>query len=392
MIDYALARRDFLRLSAAAAASAPMFARAADPLRIGFLSPLSGPLARVADTNRNALLMAIDEINAAGGLLGRKVEMVAEDSQMSVKVSLDKARKMIQRDGVTMITGMVLPFEREAAIQAAAGSESMVIHPNFDEGRCHAQLLTTGPATNQRVSPVIEWAAKNVGKRMAVLASDLGTNRQILVPQLEAAMKRHGGEVVSVRYFPFGTTDYGPVLQQIQALAPDFVWHSIGDDPLTFVKQYRSFGMRPQLVTDIMHESIAVTTQGASTGAIAVTSYMMNLQNAENRKFLDTYTARFPNSTPLRVSGRVVMLPMGECTYTGMRVYAQAVKAAGKTNVSAVKAALPSQEVMSPRGRVSVGADATHLMSSVFIGRVQSDNNFELLSTFAPVPAVCSVA
>jgi ABC-type branched-subunit amino acid transport system substrate-binding protein len=170
------------------------------------------------------------------------------------------------------------------------------------------------------------------------------------------------------------------------------VWHSITDDPITFVKQYKSFGMKAQLVTDIIHESIAVATRGASTGIIGVTSYMMSLANAENKRFLDSYTARYPNSTPLRVGGNVVMMPMGESAYTGARLYAQAVKAANSTDVAMIKRAMQGLTVDAPRGKVRVGPGATHLLSPTFVAQVGQDNTFQLLSAFDPIAASCTTS
>lgn len=392
----ALSRRSFVQsagvLCASAVVGAPGVALAAQGVKIGFLGPLSGPLARVAETNRNALAIAVDEINATGGLLGREVEVVSEDSQMSTKVSLDKARKLIGRDQVSVLIGMVLPFEREAALQAASAAKRLVIYPNFDEGRCHPQLLTTGLALNQRVEPAVEWVTKNVGKKFAVLASDLGSNRQGLVPQLQAALERHGGSVVSVRYFPFGTSDYGPVFQQLQGQAPDVIWHSIGDDPITFVKQYRSFGMKPQLLTDITHESLAIATEGASVGNIGVSAYFMSLDNPTNKRFLETFTERFPHTTPHRVGGHVVMLPHGESTYVGAKLYGEAVKRAGSTDVAKVKQALEKIAIDAPRGPVRVAANGTHLHCATLLGRARPDNTFEQLGSFGPVAAACAAS
>ncbi len=177
-------RRALLRGMAAilACGTAPAAVRAAAPLKIGLLTPFSGPLARVAEANRNCLMMAVDEINAAGGLLGQALQIVSEDSQMSAKVSLDKARKLLAGDGVAMVTGMVLPFEREAVLQVASRYRRLVVYPNFDEGRCHPLLLTTGLASNQRVVPLIDWAVAQAGKSFFVLASDIGSNRSTLLP------------------------------------------------------------------------------------------------------------------------------------------------------------------------------------------------------------------
>lgn len=384
-------RRTLLRGAAAgmACSVAPALVRAAEPMRIGVLAPFSGPLARVAETNRNCLKLAVDEINAAGGLLGQPVKIVVEDTQMSAKVALDKARKLLVGDGVSMITGMVLPFEREAALQVAGRVQRLVVFPNFDEGRCHPLLLTTGLSSNQRVDPLIDWASKNGGKSFFVLVSDIGSNRSVLVPQIQAAIERSGGKLLGIRYFPFGTRDYGPVLQQIQGLSPDVVWHSIGDDPVSFVKQYRSFDMKPQLITDITHESLAMATEGASAGNVGVSPYFMAVQTPENLRFLEAYTRQFADSTPLRVGGHVVMLPHGESTYTGMKLFAAAVAKTGRADASSVKAAVSGVVINAPRGRVVLGPGGTHLDGVALVARARVDGTFQLLDTTQTVPVRC---
>ncbi|WP_321948197.1 ABC transporter substrate-binding protein, partial [Burkholderia cenocepacia] len=139
-------RRDFSRsalwgaLGAFSAAVCPNLVRAAAPIKIGLLAPLSGPLTRVGETNRHCAMLAIEEINAAGGLLGRPLELAVEDTQMSTAVTLEKARQLLMRDEVAMLTGMVLPSEREAALQAAKTAARLVVYPNFDEGRCDPLL------------------------------------------------------------------------------------------------------------------------------------------------------------------------------------------------------------------------------------------------------------
>ncbi|UMT86273.1 ABC transporter substrate-binding protein [Paracidovorax citrulli] len=375
-----------------ACGTAPAAVRAAAPLKIGLLTPFSGPLARVAEANRNCLMMAVDEINAAGGLLGQALQIVSEDSQMSAKVSLDKARKLLAGDGVAMVTGMVLPFEREAVLQVASRYRRLVVYPNFDEGRCHPLLLTTGLASNQRVVPLIDWAVAQAGKSFFVLASDIGSNRSTLLPQIEAAIQARGGRLLGTRFFPFGTRDYGPALQQIQGLGADVVWHSIGDDPVSFVKQYRSFGMKPQLITDIAHESLAMSTEGALAGTVGVSSYFMGVENPENQRFLDTYTRRFSDATPLRVGGHVVMLPHGESTYAGAKLFAAAAGRAGSIEADAVKKALPGVSLRMPRGAVGVDAGASHLQCQTMIGRARKDGGFDLLGAAPSIQAQCGAA
>jgi ABC-type branched-subunit amino acid transport system substrate-binding protein len=358
-----------------------------ESIKIGLLAPLSGALAFVGQTNRNCLALAIQEINAAGGVLGRRVEMVAEDGQMSSKVNVDKARKLISSDNVVAIIGTVLPSEREAVLQIAAASNRLVIHPNSDEGRCHPNLLTTGLAASQTIETAIPWLAKNVGKRAYFIASDLGTNRNVVAPTLKAALEKAGGALVGEQYFSFGTRDFGPALQQIRSLSPDLVWHLIGDDPITLVKQYGSFGVRATLVSSIANEPINVATDGSAVGMLAVSPYFMSLQNAANKKFLETYTAQYSDFTPRRIGGLVTMLPHGEHTYCGARILAEAIRIAGSTELDKVKGAFDSVALDLPQGPVKVAK--SHLLTSTYVGRAREDHNFETLADLGVIPPTC---
>ncbi|KWO47996.1 branched-chain amino acid ABC transporter substrate-binding protein [Burkholderia sp. MSMB1459WGS] len=388
-------RRDFSRMTmlgvvgALAATTYPTRARAVAPIKIGLLAPLSGPLTRVGETNRHCAALAIEEINAAGGLLGRPLQLAVEDTQMSTTVTLEKARQLFMRDEAAMITGMVLPAEREAALQAARGAARLVIYPNFDEGRCDPQLLSTGLSVAQRVEPLIGWLMRAGGKSVSAVVSDVGSNRKVLIPSLEAAVTRHGGRFLSVYWLPFGTRDYGAVLQRIAGEQPQLVWHSVGDDPVTFVKQYRSFAMKPQLVTDIAHESLSIATAGASTGIVGVSSYFMSLDSSENRTFLARYTARVADTHVPRLGSYAVMLPHGECTYAGVRLFAQAVRAAGSLDVTRVKSVLPGISLDLPRGKAGVSQGGDHVTCEARIAQARADNSFAVLDSIGPIQAVC---
>jgi ABC-type branched-subunit amino acid transport system substrate-binding protein len=385
-----MGRRIVLRglASSAALISAPAILRAEDTIKVGFLGPLSGALAFVGQTNQNCLALAVDEANAAGGLNGRKLEIVAEDSQMSTRTTLEKARKLFGSDGVAMITGAVLPSEREAMLSVATSAKKLVFYPNFDEGRCHPSLVTTGLAVNQSIPPTVDWLTANVGKSIYVLASDLGTNRDVLIPAIKSAIEAKGGRVAGVQLFPFGTRDFGPALQQVKEASVDMVWHAIGDDPVTFVKQYRSFDMKPQLVTNLVHESIAAATEGAATGALSVESYFMSIDNSANRKLLDTYTARYSASIGRAVRGKTVVLPMGERTYESLKIWAEAVRLAGSLDADKIRSAFPQLEIEAPRGSIRIDASG-RILCETLLGRVQPDNGIETIARLGRFDAKC---
>jgi ABC-type branched-subunit amino acid transport system substrate-binding protein len=387
-----ITRRRFGVLAAglAGVTAFPAILRAADPIKIGFLGPLSGALAFVGQTNQNCLNLAVSEINEAGGITGRKLEVIAEDSQMSTKTTLDKARKLFQSDGVVAVTGMVLPSEREAALSIAVQAKRHVLYPNFDEGRCHPNLICTGLSTNQSTIPMVQWLAKNVGKKIYVVASDLATNRDIMLNSLKTELEAQGGTLAGAQFFPFGTRDFGPALQQVAAANPDIVWHAIGDDPITFVKQYHSFGMKPQLVTPLVHESIAAATEDASIGNIGVESSYMSVDTEANRAFVEAYSKRFADFTPRRVRGKVVILPHGEKTYVSAKLLAEAIRLGGGTDYDALRAGFGKVTLAAPRGTVKVDLAASHLTCDTLVGMVMPDRGIDVIARLGPIAPVCT--
>lgn len=385
-------RRRLLQAGATAAtiSAFPGILRAADTVRIGFLAPLSGALAMVGQSNQNCLTLAVDEINAAGGLAGRKLEIVAEDSQMSTKTSVDKARKLFTQDNVIAVTGMVLPSEREAVLSVATAVQGLVLYPNFDEGRCHRSLITTGLAANQSTVPMAKWLTDHVGKSMAILASDLGTNRDIFGRMFKGTFERAGGQIQSIQYFPFGTRDFGPALQQIQAAKPDIVWHAIGDDPITFIKQYASFGMKPQLVTQLAHESIAAATEGAATGVISVESSFMSVDTPANKAFIAAHDKRFANFTPRRVRGHVTLLPHNERTYVSAKLLAEAVRRGGGIGFEEIRRGMADATLDAPRGSLRVDAASGHMLCDTLVGKVAADGGIDVIERLAPTAPACT--
>jgi ABC-type branched-subunit amino acid transport system substrate-binding protein len=392
-VDKGLDRRTLLKMATAGVAvgaiGCPAIIRASAPVRIGLLSPLSGPLAFVGQTAQNCMTLAIREVNAAGGILGEQVEMIAEDSQMSTSASVTKSRKMISSDGVALITGMVLPGELQAALQVASAAQRMVFYPNFSDGRCNPNLLSMGLQPNQTIEPLTEWILKNVGKKVFVISSDLTNLRNVSVPKIKASFEAAGGAMLAAQFFPFGTRDFGPVLQQARDANPDVIWHYIGDDPATFVKQYRSFGIKQQLVSEIVNEPLNVSTAGASVGIVGVSSYFMSLQNPTNRKFLEDYTAAFKDFTDRRVGDKVAMHPVGESTYVAVKIFAEAARIAGSLDLEKLKPALDKVALDLPRGPVRVAPAAGHLLCQSNIGRVSADSSVEILVQSKPVTPVC---
>jgi branched-chain amino acid transport system substrate-binding protein len=146
--------------------------------------------------------------------------------------------------------------------------------------------------------------------------------------------------------------------------------------------------MKPQLVTNLVHESIAAATEGAATGALSVESYFMSIDNSANRKLLDAYTARYSASIGRAVRGKTVVLPMGERTYVSLKIWAEAVRLAGSLDADKIRSAFPQLEIEAPRGSIRIDASG-RILCETLLGRVQSDNGIETIARLGRFDAKC---
>jgi branched-chain amino acid transport system substrate-binding protein len=181
-------------------------------------------------------------------------------------------------------------------------------------------------------------------------------------------------------------------LQQVAAANPEIVWHAIGDDPITFVKQYASFGMKPQLVTPLVHESIAAATEDASIGNIGVESSYMSVDTEANRAFVDAYSKRFAEFTPRRSRGKVVVLPQGEKTYVAAKLLAEAIRLGGGTDYDALRSGFANVTLAAPRGTVKVDLAASHLVCDTLVGKVMPDRGIDVIARLSAIAPVCTGA
>lgn len=381
MSHFVINRRKALIGGAALAASSiamPAIVRAQEPIKIGFLSALTGLETILGETQLNCFRLAVDEINESGGAGGRPIEFLIEDNQTTTRGTIDKARKLVFQDRVDAIIGMIASLEHVAARSVTTPAKTLLMYTTYYEGGvCEKYFAGTGQLPNQQIDPFVPWLTSNVGKSVYILGSDYIWPRES-AKLIQAAFEAQGGEVKGTEFFPFGTQDFGPAFQRINEAQPDIVWFMVaGADAVTALTQYRSFGMKPQLVSNGLDDIYAAAHPDLAEGSLASQAYFMTVDTEQNRDFLQRYQTRFGENAPVNA--------IGEAAYCAVHLYTRAVERAGTTDDDEVIAALGEVEFEAPQGTVSMLSANNHMRANSLIGRANAQGQYEVIENFGQI-------
>ncbi|KPC97371.1 Aliphatic amidase expression-regulating protein [Geobacillus sp. BCO2] len=354
-----------------------------DAVKVGILHSLSGTMAISEVSLRDAELMAIEEINASGGLLGKKIEPIVEDGASDWPTFAEKAKKLLQKDQVAAIFGGWTSASRKAMLPVVEQNNGLLWYPVQYEGmESSPNIFYTGATTNQQIVPAVSWLLKNRGKTFFLLGSDYvfpRTANKIIKAQLKA----EGGQVVGEEYTPLGHTDYSTIISKIKQVKPAVVFNTLnGDSNVAFFKQLKDAGITPKDVTvmsvSIAEEEIRGIGPDVLAGHLAVWNYFQTTDTPENKAFVQKYKEKYGQD-------RVTDDPI-EAAYTAVHLWAEAVKKAGSFDVDQVKKAAAGLEYKAPEGTVKIDGETQHLWKTVRIGEIQADGQFkELWNSGQPV-------
>ena len=354
-----------------------------DTIKVGILHSLSGTMAISEVSVKDSEMMAIKEINAAGGVLGKQIEPIVEDGASDWPTFAEKARKLIQQDDVATVFGGWTSASRKAMLPVFEELNGLLWYPVQYEGlEASPNIFYTGATTNQQIVPAVTWLLENRGKKFFLLGSDYvfpRTANKIIKAQLAA----EGGETVAEEYTPLGHTDYSTVISKIKEADPDVVFNTLnGDSNVAFFKQLKDAGITAADLTTLSVSVAEEEIRGIGTdvleGHLAAWNYYQTTDTAENTKFLEAYKAAYG-------ADRVTADPI-EAGYIAVYLWAAAVEKAGSTDVEKVKEAAKGLEFDAPGGKVTIDGDNQHIYKTVRIGEVTGDGMFkELFSTPEPV-------
>jgi len=300
---------------------------AGEKIKVGILHSLSGTMAISEKSVVDAEKMAIDEINSAGGVLGKQIEPIVEDGASDWPTFAEKARKLIDQDKVATVFGCWTSASRKAVLPVFEEKQHMLWYPVQYEGQeCSKNIFYTGAAPNQQIEPSVDWLLKNKGKEFFLIGSDYvfpRTANTIIKAQLAAK----GGKVVGEDYIPLGSTEVTPVITKIKAALPNggVIYNSLnGDSNVAFFKQLQGAGLGPDkypsMSVSIAEEEVKAIGVEFLKGHFAAWNYFQTVDTPASKKFVENFKAKYG-------ADRVVNDPM-ESAYIMVYLWKQAVEKA----------------------------------------------------------------
>ncbi len=348
-----------------------------ETVKVGILHSLSGTMAISETTVVDAEKLAIKEINAAGGVLGKQIEAVVEDGASDWPTFAEKAEKLIDQDQVAVVFGCWTSASRKAVLPVFESKDHMLWYPLQYEGQeCSKNVFYSGATPNQQIEPAVNWLLENKGKDFFLVGSDYvfpRTANTIIKEQLKA----EGGNTVGEDYLPLGNTEVTPIITKIKAALPNggVIFNSLnGDSNVAFFKQLQGAGMGPDqypvMSVSIAEEEVRQIGPEFLTGHLAAWNYFMTVESPENEKWVADFKAEYGDD-------RVTNDPM-EAAYIMVYLWKQAVEAAGTFDIPEVRTATYGQELAAPEGPVTVNTNH-HLSKTVRLGEVRDDGMFDII-------------
>lgn len=353
------------------AAAAP--AAEGETIKVGVLHSLSGTMAISEVSVRDATLLAIEEINAAGGLMGKMLEPIVEDGASDWPTFAEKARKLIQQDGVAVVFGCWTSASRKAVLPVFEELNGLLFYPVQYEGlEASPNIFYTGAEPTQQIIPGVEFLVNELGAgSIYLLGSDYvfpRTANLIIKAQLEAL----GVELAGEEYVPLGGTEFSTIISKIQEAQPAAIFNTLnGDSNVAFFKQFKDAGFTaetmPVLSVSVAEEEVRGIGPENIAGHYTAWNYYQTTETPENEAFVAAYKAAYGDE-------RVTADPI-EAGYFGVYLWKAMVEAAGSTEVDAVREAARSGEITfaAPEGLITVDPENQHTYKYVRIGQINAE-------------------
>lgn len=341
--------------------------------RVGVLFSETGVTAAVERTQRAATLLAIDQVNAAGGVRGRRIEVVAYDPASSPDKYRVYAKRMCDDDKVRVIFGCKMSSTRKAVLPIIETRDALLFYPTLYEGFEYSQhCIYTGAAPNQDSVQLVDYLAANFGKRVLLIGSNYvfpyESNR--VVGDL---FKQLGGKVVDEMYFPLDVrskSDFGNAIGRIRETAPDVIYSSIvGDGIAMFYEAYADAGFNPQTMPigslSTSEAEIGQMAPGVAAGHILSATYFSSLDTPKSKRFIEAFASQYG------YVGRVNS--NAESAYFQVFLYASALEAAGSDALQDLLPHLYEVEVDAPQGPVRIDKENNHTYLWPRVAKIGAD-------------------
>lgn len=356
--------------------------QAAETVKVGIIHSLTGTMAMSEASVVDAEKLAIDEINARGGVLGKTIEPIVEDGASDWPTFAEKARKLLENDHVAATFGAYTSASRKAVLPVFERDKGLLYYPTFYEGlEKSPAIIYTGAEASQQTLAAVSWLMANKGKSVYLVGSDYiwprTTNKLA-----RASVTKQGGSIVGEDYLPLSNIEFSSVINKIKAAKPDIVLSTIvGGSNVAFYKQLKAAGIdssnQTLMALAVTEEEITGIGAENLTGFLACMSYFQSLKNPVNEKFVAAFKARYGEK-------RVVGDPMA-AAYTAVYLWKKAVEKAGSFDVPAVIAASSELTLDAPEGEIKVHKDNHHLWKRARIGTINAQGQVDVIYESAPI-------
>jgi len=350
------------------------------PIKIGIPVGLSGANSVVAPSVVQSAELAVEEINAAGGVLGRKLVLEIADDASGAAGAQKAYDALIFQKEVNAIITMETSAARNAGLPAVTKGDIPFIYTSFYEGRsCNPNLFVNAWVPEQQVPPIVDHFLQKLGaKKFFLVGSDYAFGRGMLEFS-RAYIEKAGGQVVGEEYLPMDGSDWTAIISKLKSSGADaLITSTAGGAPnVTLTKQLRGAGITIPYGNLAVDEGTAKSMGADAAGIFISASYVTSIDSAENKQFLAAMEKKFGSElrTPNDLS-----VPQ----YEGVYLYKAAVEKAGSTDTAAVLAALPQVSFTGPRG-VNVMNKQHHAPLTMYLGEVQADGSVNVVATFKDV-------
>lgn len=396
MSDYRVVspqRRTILGANAAALAVAslglPAVVRAAaeGPVKIGILQPFSGGLEALGEQGFQGAILAIDQINAAGGLLNKKVEFIRADTRTDPKTAVERTQELIRRDNVDAILGPLTSAERDAVRPTVERAKMPLLYAtDYEGGTCSRYITCFSALPAAWVDPLISYSTKNVGKKLYLIGSDYIWPKR-MNEAVRASAQQTGATVLGEEYVPFGIKDFASPMRKIEASGADtLVVSVVGADAITLIKQFTGAGLKKKLRVlffGFSENYLAGLSTQESDEIVTVSSFTSTLQKPEAAAFVKQVRDRF--------GAQAIVSNNLYAHYNMMRLYFGGVQRAESADKEKVTDAMLDQKLATGNGEVQLRRSDRHVDLNTLIS-VAKGGSLELLQDVGRVvaPSQCA--
>jgi urea transport system substrate-binding protein len=338
-------------------------------VKVGLLNSLSGTMAISEVTVRDSIKLAIEEINAGGGVLGKQIEPVQEDGASDWPTFAEKAEKLISSDKVAAVFGCWTSASRKAVKPVFEKNKALLFYPVQYEGLEQSPyIFYTGATTNQQIIPGLDYL-KSQGKTSIYLVGSDYVFPRTANKEIKAYAAANGMTVLGEDYAPLGSTEFGTITNKVKASKADAVFNTLnGDSNVAFFKEYKSAGLTaaamPVVSVSIAEEEVKSIGTQYLADQLTAWNYYQTTPGDANTKFVAAYKAKYgaekPTSDPM------------EAAYTSVYLWKAMVEKAKSFDVEKVKAASDGISFEAPEGLVTVDGATQHVYKTARIGKIDS--------------------